>query len=133
MLFCNSDAVETDDFTLSGGSLTLAYGTFVQATPTLENQPEIVNNGYLSLQDTDALQQAEISGTGILSFDNAPYDRFFDNAGSLIVSQDRLSLEVGTSDESEKLGYSWKEDEDGNWVLHLTNPMVLQSRPHHYR
>ena len=127
VLFCNSDAVDTNDFTLSGGSLTLAYGTFVRKTPTLENQPEIVNNGYLSLQDTDALQQAEISGTGILSFDNAPYDRFFDNAGSLIVSQDRLSLEVGTSDENEGLGYSWKKDEDGNWVLHLKNPMVLQS------
>ena len=104
VLFCNSDAVDTNDFTLSGGSLTLAYGTFVQTTPTLENQPEIVNNGYLSLQDTDALQQAEISGTGILSIDNAPYDRFFDNAGSSIVSQDSLSLEVGTSDENEGLG-----------------------------
>ena len=127
VLFCNSDAVDTNDFTLSGGSLTLAYGTFVQTTPTLENQPEIVNNGYLSLQDTDALQQAEISGTGILSFDNAPYDRFFDNAGSSIVSQDSLSLEVGTSDENEGLGYSWKKDENGNWVLHLTKPMFLQS------
>ena len=127
VLFCNSNAVDTGEFTLSGGSLTLAYGTFVQKTPTLENQPEIVNNGYLSLQDADALQQAEISGTGILSFDNASDGSFFDNAGSLIVSQDRLSLEVGTSDESEKFGYSWKEDEDGNWVLHLKNPMVLQS------
>ena len=127
VLFCNSNAVDTGEFTLSGGSLTLAYGTFVRKTPTLENQPEIVNNGYLSLQDADALQQAEISGTGILSFDNASDDRFFDNAGSSIVSQDRLSLEVGTSDESEKLGYSWQEDEDGNWVLHLKKPMVLQS------
>ena len=125
VLFCNSDAVDTGEFALSGGSLTLAYGTSVWATPTLENQPEIVNNGYLLLQDTDALQQAEISGTGILSFDNAPDDRFFDNAGSLIVSQDLLPLEVGTTDESEKLGYSWKEDEDGNWVLHLTKPMFL--------
>ena len=127
VLFCNSDAVETDDFTLSGGSLTLAYGTFVRKTPTLENQPEIVNNGYLLLQDTDALQQAEISGTGILSFDNASDGSFFDNAGSLIVSQDLLSLAVGTPGESEELGYSWKEDEDGNWVLHLTKPMFLQS------
>lgn len=127
VLFCNSDAVETGEFALSGGSLTLAYGTFVQTTPTLENQPEIVNNGYLLLQDTDALQQAEISGTGILSFDHASDDRFFDNAGSPIVSQDRLPLEVGTPGESEELGYSWKEDEDGNWVLHLTKPMFLQS------
>ena len=127
VLFCNSDAVDANDFTLSGGSLTLAYGTFVRKTPTLENQPEIVNNGYLSLQDTDALQQAEISGTGILSFDNASDGSFFDNAGSLIVSQDRLSLAVGTPDENEELEYSWKEDEDGNWVLHLKNPMVLQS------
>ncbi|HIU71770.1 MAG TPA: S-layer homology domain-containing protein, partial [Candidatus Galloscillospira excrementipullorum] len=127
VLFCNNNAVDANDFTLSGGSLTLAYGTFVRKTPTLENQPEIVNNGYLLLQDTDALQQAEISGTGILSFDNAPYDRFFDNAGSSIVSQDSLSLEVGTSDENEGLGYSWKKDENGNWVLHLTKPMFLQS------
>ena len=127
VLFCNSDAVDTGEFALSGGSLTLAYGTFVRTTPTLENQPEIVNNGYLSLQDTDALQQAEISGTGILSFDHASDDRFFDNAGSSIVSQDRLPLEVGTPGENEELGYSWQEDEDGNWVLHLKNPMVLQS------
>ena len=127
VLFCNSDAVDTNDFTLSGGSLTLAYGTFVQKTPTLENQPEIVNNGYLLLQDADALQQAEISGTGILSFDNASDGSFFDNAGSPIVSQDSLSLAVGTSDENEGLGYSWKKDEDGNWVLHLTKPMFLQS------
>ena len=132
MLLCNSDAddavdadaVDANDFTLSGGSLTLAYGTFVRTTPTLENQPEIVNNGYLLLQDTDALQQAEISGTGILSFDNGS---FFDNAGSPIVSQDSLSLAVGTPGENEELGYSWQEDEDGNWVLHLTKPMFLQS------
>ena len=127
VLFCNSDAVDTNDFTLSGGSLTLAYGTFVQKTPTLENQPEIVNNGYLLLQDVDALQQAEISGTGILSFDHASDGSFFDNAGSPIVSQDSLSLAVGTPGENEELGYSWKEDEDGNWVLHLTKPMFLQS------
>ena len=127
VLFCNSDAVDTNDFTLSGGSLTLAYGTFVQKTPTLENQPEIVNNGYLLLQDIDALQQAEISGTGILSFDNASDGSFFDNAGSPIVSQDSLSLAVGTPGENEELGYSWKKDEDGNWVLHLTKPMFLQS------
>ncbi len=127
VLFCNSNAVDTNDFTLSGGSLTLAYGTFVRTTPTLENQPEIVNNGYLLLQDTDALQQAEISGTGILSFDDASDGSFFDNAGSPIVSQDSLSLAVGTPGENEELGYSWKEDEDGNWVLHLKNPMVLQS------
>ena len=127
MLFCNNNAVDANDFTLSGGSLTLAYGTFVRKTPTLESQPEIVNNGYLSLQDTDALQQAEISGTGILSFDNASDGSFFDNAGSPIVSQDRLSLAVGTPGENEELGYSWKKDEDGNWVLHLTKPMFLQS------
>ena len=127
VLFCNSDAVDTGEFALSGVSLTLAYGTFVRTTPTPENQPEIVNNGYLLLQDTDALQQAEISGTGILSFDDASDGSFFDNAGSPIVSQDSLSLAVGTSGESEELGYSWKEDEDGNWVLHLKNPMVLQS------
>ncbi len=126
VLFCNSDAVDTGEFALSGGSLTLAYGTFVRTTPTLENQPEIVNNGYLLLQDTDALQQAEISGTGILSFDNAP-GSFFDNAGSPIVSRDSLSLAVGTLGKNEELGYSWQEDEDGNWVLHLTKPMVLQS------
>ena len=127
VLFCNNNAVDANDFTLSGGSLTLAYGTFVRKTPTLENQPEIVNNGYLLLQDTDALQQAEISGTGILSFDHASDGSFFDNAGSSIVSQDSLSLEVGTSDENEGLGYSWKKDENGNWVLHLTKPMFLQS------
>ena len=126
VLFCNSDAVDTGEFALSGGSLTLAYGTSVWATPTLENQPEIVNNGYLLLQDTDALRQAEISGTGILSFDNAP-GSFFDKAGSPIVSQGSLSLAVGTPDENEELGYSWQEDEDGNWVLHLTKPMFLQS------
>ena len=127
VLFCNSDAVDTGEFALSGGSLTLAYGTFVRTTPTLENQPEIVNNGYLSLQDTDALQQAEISGTGILSFDDASDGSFFDNAGSPIVPQYSLSLAVGTSGENEELRYSWQEDEDGNWVLHLTKPMFLQS------
>ena len=127
VLFCNNNAVVANDFTLSGGSLTLAYGTSVGETPTLENQPEIVNNGYLLLQDTDALQQAEISGTGILSFDDASDGSFFDNAGSPIVPQYSLSLAVGTSGENEELRYSWQEDEDGNWVLHLTKPMFLQS------
>ena len=111
VLFCNNNAVVANDFTLSGGSLTLAYGTSVGETPTLENQPEIVNNGYLLLQDTDALQQAEISGTGILSFDDASDGSFFDNAGSPIVSQYSLSLAVGTSGENEELRYSWQEDE----------------------